>query len=156
MNTIEISYDCIEYQIIAEKKFVKSFLNRVCKEVGVDNCEFSVSFITEEHMHELNKEYRNIDDSTDILSFAVADEVDDFCFITPEKRKKNIGDMLICPQVMNRNAEYFNEKPDVELKRLLIHGVLHLSGENHLSNDIQKEPMLQKQEAILKQISVDF
>lgn len=153
MNTIELSYDCKEYEAIADKKFVKAFLNKVCKELGVDNCEFSVSFIDENHMHELNKQYRDIDDSTDILSFAVMDEVDDFCFITPGKRKTNIGDMLICPEVMNRNAENFGEQPHIELCRLLIHGVLHLSGENHLSNDVDKEPMLQKQEKLLAKIS---
>lgn len=152
MNTIEFSYDCSEYKTLAPQKEIKTFLDSVCREVGVSNCEFSVSFITEEHMHSLNKEYRNIDDSTDILSFAVMDEIDDFTFITHGKRKKNIGDMLICPEVMKRNAEFFNETPERELYRLLIHGVLHLSGENHLTNDIEKEPMLQKQEKILDKL----
>ncbi len=153
MNTVELSYDCKEYENIAPEKEIKAFLEKVCSEIGLNNCEFSVSFITEQHIHELNREYRNIDDSTDILSFAVLDEVDGFTFITPAKRKKNIGDMLICPEVMNRNAVLFNEESKRELKRLLIHGVLHLFGENHLTNDVESEPMLQKQENILRKLS---
>ncbi len=153
MNTVEFSYDSKNYEELAPKKETKVFLDKICSELKLDNCEFSVSFITEEHMHALNKEYRNIDDSTDILSFAVMDEVDDFSFITPVKRKKNIGDMLICPEVMIRNAQTFNETSERELKRLLIHGVLHLSGENHLTNNFDCEPMLQKQETILKKLS---
>ncbi|MBQ4281400.1 MAG: rRNA maturation RNase YbeY [Spirochaetales bacterium] len=102
-------------------------------------------------MHQMNKDFRDIDDSTDILSFAAEDEEDGFSFISAGRRKRVLGDILICPQVLSRNAERFGVTENEELRRLLIHGVLHLSGENHSTND-PSEPMLVKQEKILSKI----
>ena len=62
-----------------------------------------------------------------------------------------LGDILICPQVLSRNAASFGVTENEELRRLLIHGVLHLSGDNHSTND-PSEPMLIRQEAVLKKL----
>ena len=154
MNTIDISYDDAFNKKLAPKKFVLEYLNLVLEKLELKNVEFSVSFINEQNMHELNSEYRNIDDSTDILSFAAEDEESDFSFIRVGKRKRVLGDMLICPEVLLRNAKAFSVSESEELRRLLIHGVLHLSGENHESNDVTIEPMLQKQEKILSELTL--
>ncbi|MBR6084823.1 MAG: rRNA maturation RNase YbeY [Spirochaetales bacterium] len=147
MNTIDISYDNNSYKALAPRKNVVDYLNQVLAELGLSDVEFSVSFIEEEHMRQLNMEFRSINDSTDILSFAAEDD-DGFGFVTAGTRKRVLGDMLICPEVLKRNAMSFNVSEKEELKRLLIHGVLHLSGENHQTND-PSEPMLIKQEEIL-------
>lgn len=147
MNTIDISYDNNSYKALAPRKTVVDYLNQVLAELGLSDVEFSVSFIEEEHMRQLNMEFRSINDSTDILSFAAEDD-DGFGFVTAGTRKRVLGDMLICPEVLKRNAMSFNVSEKEELKRLLIHGVLHLSGENHQTND-PSEPMLIKQEEIL-------
>lgn len=151
MNSITIEYDNAQYKKEYPSKSVKSYLNKVLSTIGLKNVEFSVSFITENHIHALNKEYRNIDRSTDILSFAVEDDADEVAFIVSPEAKRNIGDMLICPEVLKENAKYFNVDENEELRRLLIHGVLHLSGENHCTNDAS-EPMLIHQEQILQLI----
>ena len=151
MNTIDISYDNDSFSVLAPRKAVLDYLNRVLSELGLSNVEFSVSFIDEEHMHQMNRDFRGIDDSTDILSFAAEDD-EGFGFVTAGRRKRILGDMLICPEVLIRNAGTFNVSEDEELKRLLIHGVLHLSGENHQTND-SSEPMLVKQEEILRKLS---
>ena len=151
MNTIDISYDNASYKALAPRKTVIDYLNRVLDELGLSNVEFSVSFIEEDRMHQMNMEFRGIDDSTDILSFAAEDD-DGFGFVTAGKRKRVLGDMLICPEVLRRNAIGFNVSEKEELRRLLIHGVLHLSGENHQTND-PSEPMLVRQEEILGKLS---
>ena len=151
MNTIDISYDNDSYKALAPKKAVLDYLNRVLSELSLSNVEFSVSFIDEDHMHQMNMEFRNIDDSTDILSFAAEDD-DGFGFVSAGRRKRVLGDMLICPEVLKRNAQSFNVSDNEELRRLLIHGVLHLSGDNHQTND-PSEPMLIKQEKILAKLS---
>ena len=151
MNTIDISYDNDSYKALAPKKTVLDYLNRVLSELSLSNVEFSVSFIDEDHMHQMNMEFRNIDDSTDILSFAAEDD-DGFGFVSAGRRKRVLGDMLICPEVLRRNAQSFNVSDNEELRRLLIHGVLHLSGDNHQTND-PSEPMLIKQEKILAKLS---
>ena len=151
MNTIDISYDNDSYKTLAPKRIVLDYLNRVLAELKLSNVEFSVSFIDEDHMHQMNMEFRDIDDSTDILSFAAEDD-DGFGFVSAGRRKRVLGDMLICPEVLMRNARSFNVSENEELRRLLIHGVLHLSGDNHQTND-SSEPMLIKQEEILGKLS---
>ncbi len=152
-NQIDVCYDEKDYEIIAPESFVLSYLEEVLKALNLSNVEFSVSFIDEKHMHDLNFEYRNIDDSTDILSFAAEDEaLDDVPFISLDENRI-LGDILICPQVMERNAKTFGVPVQEELRRLLIHGVLHLSGENHTTNDAS-EPMLIKQEQLLTSIKL--
>ena len=150
MNTIDVSYDKESYKELAPKKFVLEYLNRVLSEIKLSNVEFSVSFINEVNMKKMNRKFRGIDDSTDILSFAAEDD-DGFGFISAGRRKRVLGDMLICPEVLKRNAQTFKVSENEELRRLLIHGVLHLSGENHQTND-PSEPMLIKQEKILSKL----
>ena len=150
MNTIDISYDNDAYKTLAPKKEVLVYLNRVLSELSLTNVEFSVSFVDERNMRNLNRRFRDINDSTDILSFAAEDD-DGFGFISAGRRKRVLGDMLICPEVLKRNAERFKVSENEELRRLLIHGVLHLSGDNHQTND-PSEPMLIKQEIILAKL----
>ena len=150
MNTIDISYDNDSYKTLAPKKEVLAYLNRVLSELSLSNVEFSVSFVDERNMRNLNRRFRDINDSTDILSFASEDD-DGFGFISAGRRKRVLGDMLICPEVLKRNAERFKVSENEELRRLLIHGVLHLSGDNHQTND-PSEPMLIKQEKILAKL----
>ncbi|MBR1583817.1 MAG: rRNA maturation RNase YbeY [Spirochaetales bacterium] len=150
MNTIDVSYDKESYKELAPKKFVLEYLNKVLSEIKLSNVEFSVSFINEVNMKRMNRKFRDIDDSTDILSFAAEDD-DGFGFISAGRRKRVLGDMLICPEVLRRNAQIFKVTENEELRRLLIHGVLHLSGENHQTNN-PSEPMLIKQEKILSKL----
>lgn len=150
MNTIDVSYDKESYKELAPKKYVLEYLNKVLSEIKLSNVEFSVSFINEVNMKRMNRKFRDIDDSTDILSFAAEDD-DGFGFISAGRRKRVLGDMLICPEVLKRNAQTFKVSENEELRRLLIHGVLHLSGENHQTND-PSEPMLIKQEKILSKL----
>ncbi len=151
-NIIDVYYDNDEYQAFAPEEFVLSYLEKVLAKVGLSGVEFSVTFATEDHIHELNKEYRDIDDSTDILSFAAEDEDADGTPFFVAEEARVLGDMIICPEVLRSNAKTFNVAPEEELRRLLIHGVLHLSGENHSTND-PTEPMLIHQEEILKACS---
>lgn len=152
-NIIDVYYDTDDYQSFAPEDIVLNYLERVLSCVGLSNVEFSVTFATEDHIHELNKQYRDIDDSTDILSFAAEDEdPDETPFFVSTDEARILGDMIICPEVLAFNAQTFDVSKEEELKRLLIHGVLHLSGENHSTND-SSEPMLIHQEEILKACS---
>ncbi len=151
-NIIDVYYDNDEYQKFAPEEFVLSYLEKVLNKVGLSGVEFSVTFANEDHIHELNKEYRDIDDSTDILSFAAEDEDEDGTPFFVGEESRVLGDMIICPEVLKANAQTFKVEAEEELRRLLIHGVLHLSGENHSTND-PTEPMLIHQEEILKACS---
>ena len=109
--------------------------------------DFSIHFITDEEMRNLNNSFRGKDEPTDILSFAINDG-DEFPSMEGEERE--IGDIFISVESMKRNAESFSVSAREELRRLLVHGLLHLRGMDHSSNDFSSEPMLIEQERIMK------
>lgn len=151
MNRIEISVQ----EDIEEPKWISNiepFLQKVMNELKFEQEEISLFFCNDDYIRELNKNYRNIDSSTDVLSFENGEKYSDeqgewFC----------AGDIVISLETLPVNAQYFDENNDSELKRLLVHGILHLNGfdhgEEHL--EIGKEPqceMLILQEKILKKL----
>ena len=113
--------------------------------------DFSVTFVSDEEIQALNREYRNIDSATDILTFRLADGDDDFP-IFDEEENTELGDIFISLDSCKRNAEEFGVEWKDELRRLLLHGLMHLLGWDHSTNDFSTEPMLIEQEKILSQI----
>lgn len=103
----------------------------------------NVIFVDEKEMQRLNKEYRNIDDVTDVLSFNLNAE-------------GFLGEIYICSQYIKKTVEKYEE----ELLRVIIHGILHLLGYEHKAklDDIskQKEDMFVKQEKILENVLRDL
>lgn len=129
---------------------IEPFINKVMSILKLDGEEISILFCNDEYIHELNKQYRNIDSATDVLSFENGDEYED-----EEGKWLCAGDIAISLDTLPVNAEYFNEDINSELKRLLVHGILHLNGYDHGEEHIEKgkEPegeMLVLQEQILK------
>lgn len=114
--------------------------------------DFSLHFIDDEEMQSLNYEYRGIDSPTDILTFAINDG-DDFPILFDDdeivEEEEELGDVFISIESMHRNALEFGVSDEEELKRLLLHGLLHLRGMDHKTNDFATEPMLIEQERIL-------
>ncbi len=109
-------------------------------------------FCNDEYIKELNKTYRNIDAPTDVLSFESGEEYED-----EEGKWKCAGDIVISLDTLPVNAEYFNEDKNAELKRLLVHGLLHLNGMDHGEEHKEKGkapecPMLELQENILEKL----
>ncbi len=156
---IDVSYEEEAYRSEADEQKVLSILTKTLDLLDQGSCELSVSFVSDETMQGLNKEYRDKDEPTDILSFAQQDEVEDFSW--PEVQYEGeeslpeevevLGDMVISLDTLKRNAQSFSVEEEEELTRLLIHGLLHLLGEDHESNDVH-EPMLVKQEQLLNQV----
>jgi probable rRNA maturation factor len=117
------------------------FARRVLETLGQDGWELSLLFCSDNFIRDLNSRYRNRDEVTDVLSFP-QDE-------SPGKRRRFVaGDIVISLDTLEKNAEYFGIPRDEELRRLLVHGILHLSGMDHGSND-ESEPMLLLQEKLL-------
>lgn len=146
MNIIDVSYELEEYSEIYEEQRLVSLLNAIFDLVKVDNVECSCSLVTDQTMQELNTTWRGKNESTDILTFAQEEGVE-----WPEGELRILGDIIISPDFLKRNSEYFMVDKDEELLRLLIHGVLHLLGEDHETND-STEPMLLRQEQLLVQL----
>ena len=121
---------------------ITSFCTKVLKTQHMDNCELSVVFCTKDFIRSLNKNFRGIDEGTDILSFS-----------TEESGGNQVnGDLLISMEVLAENCQRFSVSEEEELKRLLVHGILHLAGQDHDSLD-PEEPMLARQEEIIVMFS---
>lgn len=155
MNIIDIEYGNPNYSKRAHEDLVITRINKILERVDTQDIELSVSFVSDEEIQALNKEYRNLDSPTDILSFVQSDcrEEEDFWpSIEENEVNRVLGDMIISLSAIDRNCENFGASFDEELYRLLIHGVLHLIGLDHKTNDFNKEPMLSLQEQILKEL----
>jgi len=154
LNIIDVSYETEDMANFAPEAVVIEHLNNIFKELGIDGVEASCSFVSDETMRNLNQTYREKDESTDILSFPQQSEDDLFPMMDNDENEDEyqgpeiLGDMVISLESMLRNCEAFEVDPAEELVRLLIHGALHLLGEDHDTNEIA-EPMLQQQERLL-------
>lgn len=107
----------------------------------------NIIFVNDEEIHKINKDYRNIDRITDVISFALNDE-QDFLIKTEE-----IGDIFICIDQAKRQAEEYGHSLDRELGFLSVHGYLHLNGYDHMTKE-DEEVMFKKQEEILEKANL--
>ena len=102
----------------------------------------NIIFVNDDEIQKINKEYRNIDRVTDVISFALNDEKD-FLIKTDE-----IGDIFICIDQAKRQAEEYGHSLDREIGFLSVHGYLHLHGYDHMTKE-DEEIMFKKQDEIL-------
>ena len=96
-----------------------------------DSCEVSMSFVDEATIQELNGQYRGIDTVTDVLSF----ECDDPFEASPDEPAIAVGDIVICPSVIDEQRVQFGTSLAEELSLMTVHSVLHLLGYDHLEPD---------------------
>jgi probable rRNA maturation factor len=145
MNRVGISAEGIKFPPWSGA--LEAFTLKVLALRGRDNWDLSVLLCGDKTIKALNSQYRNKDEATDVLSFELGAEEEDGAgntFYLP-------GDIVISLERLRENARYFKTSEDEELRRLLIHGILHLDGMDHASND-KREPMLVLQENILEQL----
>ena len=119
----------------------------VMDELGLENWELSVLFCNNRYIKTLNAQYRNKDEPTDVLSFPLGE--------TDKKGRYLAGDIVVSLDALEENARFFKVSPGEELRRLLVHGILHLSGEDHATNKPEEE-MLVTQEKIITRLEERF
>jgi len=125
---------------------LRRFALKVLDELKRENWELSILLCGDKTITELNSQYRKKCEPTDVLSFNQGTEIKD-----GERTIYLPGDIVISLDTLRENAEYFKIQEDEELRRLAIHGILHLNGMDHETND-EKEPMLDLQEKILNKL----
>jgi probable rRNA maturation factor len=106
--------------------------------------ELSIAIVDLDEMSELNERYRGTKGPTDVLSF----ECDDLCAATDPEEPVTLGDVVIAPQVAEKQAEEYGHTVEQELNLLLVHGVLHLLGYNH-EEDSDAAVMQARERALL-------
>lgn len=114
-----------------------------------DTTEVSITFVDDEEMAALNAEYRGKQGPTDVLSFECDGLDDDFAWPEAEDEPFQLGDIVIAPDVAQRQAADFGTTFEGELTLLVVHGLLHLCGYDHVEDD-EAEQMKQRESAILR------
>jgi len=127
-----------------DAKEAESFIKKVLKTMGKKDWELSVLFCNNRYIKSLNSQYRNKKEATDVLSFPLGE--------TSPAGRFMAGDIVISLEALEENTRFFSVSANEELRRLLVHGILHLAGEDHATNKAE-EPMLKTQEKILAQLT---
>ena len=133
---------------IKELENINEFLNFVVKKEKLENCLFNVIIVDNDYIHKLNKEYRGIDRPTDVISFALEDEVDNV-----KLDFRVLGDIYISLDKTYEQAKLYNHSFLRELSFLTIHGLLHLLGYDHMVKE-DEEIMFKKQDELLNEFGI--
>lgn len=98
--------------------------------------EVSISFVSDEAIAELNKRFRNKAEPTDVLSFENDSSEEDLsAALGIELDYLDLGDVVIAPDVAKRQTEEYDTSFEEEISLLLVHGLLHLCGYDHIEDD---------------------
>lgn len=132
---------------------IKETLEKVCLkslqyEEFNEDCEISLSIVTNEEIHDINKQFRNIDSPTDVLSFPQltfeeGEEAD-----VNENGEIVLGDIIISIDRAKKQAEEYGHSLKRELAFLSVHSMLHLMGYDHMVPE-EEEDMFRRQKEIL-------
>lgn len=136
---------------------IRMLIRRCCHAVTEyegfgDDSEVSVSFVNDEQIHELNKMHRNIDRSTDVLSFPLGEngEYD----LNHETGAYLLGDIVISLETALKQSEVYGHSLEREVGFLTVHSMLHLLGYDHEEGKLQERIMREKEEAILNNLGI--
>lgn len=125
------------------KSYLKKVAENVLKREGKKNFYLSIALIGVSRIKKLNKKYLNRDYPTDVLVFP---ETESYLKIN------NLGEIIICPQVVKKNAKKFKLTFKKELSKILIHGILHLLGYDHEKSKKEAEKMERKEKYYLEKM----
>ena len=121
---------------------IETLLDNTVKFLSIEEAIFNVIIVNDEKIHEINREYRNVDRPTDVISFALEDDK------TMTSEVRILGDIYVSIDTARRQAyEYYNTEKE-ELRFLIIHGLLHLLGYDHMNESDEKEMMSLEEEVL--------
>ncbi|MEF3317973.1 rRNA maturation RNase YbeY [Peptoniphilus grossensis] len=128
------------------KNLIEKSIATVLKVENLDeNVEVSVSFVGDEEIRDLNRDYRGVDKSTDVLSFPMDDE---FIIVS-----RILGDVIINTRRVMEQAKELGHSNERELSYLTVHSILHLLGYDHMEDEDKKE-MREREKLAMKELSI--
>ncbi|MDO4912277.1 MAG: rRNA maturation RNase YbeY [Lactobacillus sp.] len=144
MEKLQISYqDKTDFLDEARKKWIEDLLLLAKKEIGKENAqELSMNFVDSEESQKINRDYRDKDRPTDVISFAIGDGDDGLDlaeFIDEPDFVEDLGDLFFCIDVIKRHSVEYGTGFDREFGYTVVHGYLHLNGYDHIEPDEAKE-----------------
>ena len=144
---MKTEYEIIDNYGYDNYDYLYEVIDYTIKKLNIENSIFDIIFINDEEMHKLNKEYRGIDRTTDVLSFALNDNKH------IETMINSLGDIFISIPKMKSQAETYGHSEKRELSFLTLHGILHLLGYDHM-NVSDEKIMFGLQKEILNDLGI--
>ncbi len=150
---ITLENDQDKLQISEElERLLTAGLNVVAGMHGLsEQTEVDITIVDDEEIHMLNRDYRNVDRPTDVLSFALDEESAEEPELLGGPEEHLLGDIIISAETAFRQAEEFGHGLEREIVYLAVHGLLHLLGYDHMTDE-DKAVMRAKEEEALREI----
>ena len=126
--------------------YLLDIMNYTLKKLNKNNVNFSITLVGRSYIRKINKEYRNINKITDVISFAFLDNHD-------KVNTNMLGDIFICIPRMKKQAKMYDHSEKRELSFLALHGLLHLLGYDHQNLKDEKK-MFALQDEILNDLEI--
>ncbi len=141
-------------KIIPVSRELRAIVKRCCSETLYEegykgDFEISVTFVDNAGIREINRAYRDIDKETDVLSFPMTDEGEDFT-LDPETGCYMLGDIVISLEKALAQADEYGHSFKREVAFLTVHSMLHLLGYDHERSEEEEREMFGKQEIVLE------
>lgn len=131
-----------------KKDFMRIF-ERACEVIQrPGDWSLSVIYVTPQQIHEINRDYRHVDRSTDVISFALQDDMED-AYVQEDMYE--LGDIFINVEAIRNQAKEYGHSIRREACFLFCHGLLHLMGYDHMTSEEEKE-MFSLQDVILDEV----
>lgn len=152
----EITYlDCEENKEYSN--IIKPVLEQCYKEEKLINSKLvvQITLTNPENIRKFNKEYRNIDKETDVLSFPMFEknELDTKIKNQDFKHEDVLGDMVISIERVEQQAKEYGHSFQRELSYMVVHSFYHLMGYDHINEEDKKE-MRKKEESVLQKLNI--
>ena len=151
----------IVYKGVEENKkydeVIKKVLTKCFEEENLVDSKLyiTVTLTTPENIRKINKEYRNIDRATDVLSFPMfeKDELEEKIKNNDFEHEDVLGDLIISIEKVRKQAVEYGHSFERELSYMLVHGFYHLIGYDHIEETDKKE-MRKKEEKVLEELKI--
>ena len=156
MNRYEIIYKDIE-EVDEYEETVKRVFDECFEEERIEDSKLyiTVTFTSPENIQKINKEYRNIDRATDVLSFPMFEkkELENKIQEKDFLHEDILGDIVISIEKVKEQAKEYGHSFERELSYMLVHGFYHLMGYDHIEEEDKKE-MRKKEEKVLEKLKI--
>ena len=156
MNRYEIIYKDIE-EVDEYEETVKKVFDECFEEEKIEDSKLyiTVTFTNPENIQKINKEYRNIDKATDVLSFPMFEkkELENKIQEKDFLHEDILGDIVISIEKVKEQAKEYGHSFERELSYMLVHGFYHLMGYDHIEEEDKKE-MRKKEEKVLEKLKI--
>lgn len=147
-----------DYELLIEKVIKKCY---EVEKINAFDLYICVTLTNAEYIRSINKQYRNIDKETDVLSFPMfeKDELDELILKNSQNSNKEeiiqniMGDIVISIPKVKQQSEEYNHSFEREFAYMLVHGFYHLRGYDHMT-EYEKKQMREKEEYVLEHLKI--